>query len=145
MRQGFMERPRNQRNPSQWMSIISMPKKKARQSLGGIRLLKCAEHVYSLSTFMTVCIMNMFHKVKLKTNWHHMACDEKWGKNYLKMALGRWFLHHNTHHSILLSLSTNFCLKQNDCHSTPTLLTRFSAILTSLFPKTEDGVEGKKA
>lgn len=95
------------------------PQKKARQSLGVTRLLKCAEHAYGLSTFMKLCIMNMLHKVKLNTNWHHMACDEeKRQKIIWKMALGRWFLHHNMHLSILLSLSTNFCLQQNDCHST---------------------------
>lgn len=121
------------------------PQKKARQSLRVTRLLKCAEHAYSLSTFMKLCIMNMFHKVNLNTNWHHMACDEKKeAKIIWKMALGIWFLYHNMHLSILLSLSTNFCLKQNECHSTPTLLTRFSAILTSSSPKTEDGVKGKK-
>lgn len=56
----------------------------AGQSLGETSLLICVEHAYSLSTFMKLRIMNMFHQVKLKTKWHLMACDEGGGKNYLK-------------------------------------------------------------
>jgi len=102
-------------------------------------MLTVYQHLWSCALWICSTRWNW---TPIYTIWHVMKNEAKiiW-----KMALGRWwFLHHNMHLSTLLSLSTNFCLKQNGCHSTSALLTRFSAILTSLFPKIEDGVKEKK-
>ena len=65
-----MGRPRNQATSIsvEINHLHAPPPQKARQSLDVTRLLKFAEHAYSLSTFMKICIMNMFHKVHLNTS-----------------------------------------------------------------------------
>jgi hypothetical protein len=43
-----------------------------------------------------------------------------------------------------IHLLVNFCLKTKDHHSTTPLITRFSIVSLVSFPKTQDGVKGKK-
>jgi len=43
-----------------------------------------------------------------------------------------------------IHLLVNFCLKTKDHHSTTPLVTKFSTVSLVSFPKTQDGVKGKK-